>query len=64
MQITFITRLGNMTHKHFLQQPRQAIEYNLMKTFNQNPNLIKLFDSFPQPVFRYTSLKCWGFLHD
>ena len=31
MQVTFITKLDNMTYKHYLQQPRQAIENNLIK---------------------------------
>ena len=31
MQITFSTKLHNMTYKHYLQQPRQAIENNLIK---------------------------------
>ena len=64
MQITFIFKLDNMTYKHYLQQPRQAIENNLFKKINQNTNLIKLFNSSPQPVFRYTLLKYWGFHHD
>ena len=64
MQITFITNLDNMAYKHYLQQPRQAIENNLLKKINQNPNLIKLFNSFPQPVFRQTLLKYWGFHYD
>ena len=63
MQITFITKLDNMTYKHYLQQPKQAIESNFIKKINQNPNLIKLFNSFPQLVFRYTLLKYWGFYH-
>ena len=63
MQITFITKLDNMTYKHYLQQPRQAIENNLIKKLNQNPNLLKLFNTFPQPVYRYTLLKYWGFHH-
>ena len=41
MQITFITKLDNMTYKHYLQQPRQAIENNLLKEISQNPNLKK-----------------------
>ena len=61
MQITFITKLDNMTYRHYLQQPRQAIENNLIKKINQNPNLINLFNRFPLPVFRYTLLKYWGF---
>ena len=52
-----------MTYKHYLQQLRQAIENNLKKKLDQNPNLIKLFDSFPQPVSRYILLKYWGFHH-
>ena len=64
MQITFITKLDNVTYKHYLQKPRQAIENNHIKKINQNPNLIKSFNSFPQPVFRYTSLKYWGFHHE
>ena len=54
MQITFITKLVNMTYKHYLQQHRQAIENNLIKKTNQNPSLIKVFNSVPQPVHRYT----------
>ena len=64
MQITFITKLDNMTYKHYLQQPRQAIENNLIKKVNQNPNLKKLLNNFPQLVFRNTSLKYWAFHHD
>ena len=36
MQITFITKLDNMTTKRYIQQPRQAIESNLIKKINQN----------------------------
>ena len=57
MQITFFTKLDNMTNKHYLQQPRQAIENNLIKKINRNPNLISLFNSFPQPDFRFTLMK-------
>ena len=57
MQITFITKLDNMTYKHYLQQPRQAFKNNLFKKFNQNPNLIILFSRFSQPVIRYTLLR-------
>ena len=64
MQITFITKLDNMRNKHYLQQPRQVIENNLFKKIHQNPNLLKMFNSFPQPVFSYTLLKYWGFHHD
>ena len=64
MQTTFITKLGYMTYKYYLQQPKQAIENNLIKKNNQNPNLIKLFIRFPQPVIRYTLLRFWGFHHD
>ena len=49
MQISFITKFDDMTYKHYLQQPRQAIENNLKKII-QNPNLIKLFIRFSQPV--------------
>ena len=63
MQITFSTKLDNMTYKHYIQQPRQAIENNLIKKINLNPNLIKLFN-FPQPVVGYILLKYWGFHHD
>ena len=31
MQITFVTKLDNMTYNYYLQQPRQAIENNLFK---------------------------------
>ena len=54
MQITFFTKIVNMTYKHYLQQPRQTIENNRIKKTNQNPSLMKLFNSFPQPVHRYT----------
>ena len=64
MQITFITKLDNMTYEHYIQQPRQAIENNLIKKLDQNPSPVKLFSSFAQPVFRYTFLKYWGFRHD
>ena len=64
MQITFITKLENMTLNHYLQQPRRAIENNLIKKYNENPNPIKLFNRFPQPVIRYTLLRYWGFHHD
>ena len=64
MQITFITKLDNITYRHYLQQPRQGIENNLIKKFNQKPNLLKLFYRFPQPVFGYTVLKYWEFRHD
>ena len=64
MQITFTTKLDNITYKHYLQQPRQAIENNLIEKINQNPNLIKIFNSFSQPVHRHTLLKYWGFHHD
>ena len=33
MQITFFTKLDNMTYNHYLQQPRQAIENNLIKKY-------------------------------
>ena len=33
MQITFTTKLDNMTYNHYLQQPRQAIENNLNKKY-------------------------------
>ena len=52
MQITFITKLDSMTYKHYLQQPRQAIENNPIKKLNQNPSLLKLIISFTRPVFR------------
>ena len=53
MQITFNSKLDNVTYKHYLQQPRQAIETNLIKKFiNQNSDLLKICNSFPQPVFR------------
>ena len=42
MQITFITKLDNMTYKPYLQQPRRAIENNFIKKNFQNPNLSKL----------------------
>ena len=64
MQITFITKLDNMTYKHYLQQSRQAIENNLLKQINQNPNIINLFNSFPQHVFRQTLLEYRGFHND
>ena len=64
MQITFVTKLDNMTNKHYLQQPRQAIENNLIKKTNRNPNLIILFNSFSQPDFRFTLMKYWRVHHD
>ena len=64
MQITFNTMLDNVTYKHYRQQPRQAIENNLIKKINQNPNLINLLNRFPQPVIRYTLVRYWGFHHD
>ena len=53
-----------MTQKHYPQQPKHAIENNLIKKFHQNPNLLKLVNTFPEPVFRYTLLKYWGFSHE
>ena len=63
MQITFNNKLDNMTYKHYLQQPRQAIENNLVKKINPNPILLDFFNTFPQTVCRYTFLKNWGFHH-
>ena len=64
MQITFITKLDNMTYRHYLQQPRPAIVNNLVKKINQNPNLINLFNNIPYPVFEYILLRHWGFHHE
>ena len=63
MQITFTTKLNEMTYKHYLQQLRQAIENRFIEKIIQNPNPIKLSNSFPQPVFKNILLKYWGVHH-
>ena len=52
MKIVFFTNLQNQSYKHYLQEPKQTIEWCLIKKINQNPNLVKMFDKLPLPFTR------------
>ena len=49
--ITFTKSLGNMSHNHYLKQPKPMIEMFLEKNIYKNPNLIKTV-GMPLPVVR------------
>ena len=44
MNITFISKLRNMTYKHYLQIPKSMLEWTMIKKLANNPQLIKVFN--------------------
>ena len=46
MNITFTADLKNMTYAHYLDQPKQMIEWTLNKKY-RNPELTKRFGNLP-----------------
>ena len=48
MNISFKSRLRDMTYEHYIQQPKPMVEWTLIKKIGKDPTLIKNF-------FKYSS---------
>ena len=52
MNITFIADLTNMTHEHYLKQPKPMVEWKLNSLLAKIPELIEKFGSRFHPIIR------------
>ena len=50
MKITFITEFRFMTYNHYIDIPKQMVEWNLMRKIHENPKLIRSLQKMPEPV--------------
>ena len=52
MEITFISDLRNMTYEHYLEQPKQMIEWRLNENLSKNLKLTKTLRNIYHSLFR------------
>ena len=52
MKITFVSDLRNMTHEHYLKQPKQMIEWKLNEELPRNPELVRTLRNLSHPLIR------------
>ena len=50
MNIPFVTNLGHLTYKHYLEQPMSMVERLLKEEISQNPELRKKLTNLPLPL--------------
>ena len=51
-RITFISDLRNMTYKHYFNQPKHMIEWELDEKLSRKPELIKTLRNISHPLIR------------
>ena len=52
MNITFISKLRNMTYEHYLNQPKSMLDWKLNAVLAENPKLIEIFGNSSHPLIR------------
>ena len=50
MEITFISDFRFMTYSHYIDMPKQVVEWNLIRKKQENPKFLRSLQKMPDPI--------------